>query len=473
LTVRRRRHSAARLFFSRFFIAFGACFVLAAFGLGGAFWSTNNKWNAVPEAQIAPALLVKSAHGKPTNILIVASDDPTATGADTSSGTPGGTPVATDTIMIAHVDPSNDTGLLVALPHDLRVNIPGGGAQPLETVFNDGPEKVVETVETNLGVPINHYLEIDVTRLPALVNAIGGIPIYFPAPARDERSGLQILTAGCRRFNGDDAIAYVRSRAYEYETAPGQWVLDPSADFGRAARQQAFLRSVVQLAIRNAAAHPLNADRIVNNAFAAMTKDSSLGLSDFRAILDALRNIAPHGFQMVTLPATSQTVNGHTTLTLDPKRAAPIIQRLKTFGPVLPPITVPPGVRPNEVQVNVLNGTTTDGAAKRTLAALVFVGFQSGTAGNADRSDYAETEVHYKPGALNKAELVAAYVGSRTLVSDKSVSGADVAVVIGADFARVAAPASAAPKAATPSTPTVTTPPPPATPVKAQPIMGC
>jgi polyisoprenyl-teichoic acid--peptidoglycan teichoic acid transferase len=474
LTVRRRRHSAARLFFSRFFIAFGACFVLAAFGLGGAFWSTNNKWNAVPVAQFAPSLLVTSAHGKPTNILIVGSDDPTATGADTSSGAPGGTPVATDTIMIAHVDPSNDTGLLVALPHDLRVNIPGRGVQPLETAFNDGPERVVQTVETNLGVPINHYLEIDVTRLPALVNAIGGIPIYFPAPALDERSGLEILKPGCRRFNGDDAIAYVRSRAYEYKpTATSNWVLDPSADFGRAARQQAFLRSLAQIAIRDAAAHPLDANRIVNNAFAAMTKDSTLGLSDIRAVLDALRNTAPNGFEMVTLPATAQTVNGRATLALDLRRAAPIIQRLKTFGPVLPPITVPVGVHPNQVQVNVLNGTTTDAVAKHTLDALAFVGFQRGTAANADRSDYAKTEVHYKPGALNKAELVAAYVGSRTLVSDKSVSGADVALVIGADFTRVAAPASASPKPSKPSTTAVTTPPPPVTPVQARPIMGC
>jgi LCP family protein required for cell wall assembly len=469
LTVRRRRHSAARLFFSRFFIAFGACFVLAVFGLGSAFWTTNKKWSAVPQAQIAPSLLVKSSHDKPSNILIVASDDPTATGGDA-----GGAPVATDALMIAHVDPSNDTGLLVALPYDLRVNIPGRGTQPLETAFNDGPERVVQTIETNLGVPINHYLEIDVTRLPALINAIGGVPIDFPVPSRDEQSGLQILKTGCRRFNGDDAIAYLRSRSYEYQpTASGNWVLDPSAEFGRAARQQAFFRYIAQAAIRRGAAHPLDADAIVSSAFTAMTKDSTLGLSDVRALLDAVRNTAPHGFDMVTLPATAQTVDGRTMLTLNTQRAAPIIQQLNTFGPVLPPITVPPGVRPNQVQVNVLNGTTVDGAAKHTLDSLAFLGFVRGTAGNADRSDYSKTEVHYTPGSLNKAELVAAYVGSRTLVADKSLQGADVAVVIGSDLQHVAVPASALPKHPAAAKPPVTTPAPPVVPANAQPIVGC
>jgi LCP family protein required for cell wall assembly len=472
LTVRRRRHSAARLFFSRFFIAFGACFVLAAISLGGAFWSTNKKWEAVPEAQFASSVLVKSSHGKPTNILIVGSDDPNATATGTASGGSSPTPVATDTIMIAHIDPSNDSGLLVALPHDLLVNIPGQGAQPLETVFNDGPEKIVQTIQTSLGIPINHYLDVDVTRLPALVNAIGGIPIDFPAPARDERSGLFIATPGCRRFNGDDAVAYLRSRAYEYKpSAAGAWVLDPSAGFGRAVRQLAFVHSLAQVAIRSAAAHPFDANRIVNNAFAAMTKDSTLGLADMRAFLDALRSTAPNQLETVTMPANSQTVNGHPALTLDATRAAPILARLKTFGPVLPPITVPPGVRPAQVSVNVLNGTTVDGAAKRTLDALTFVGFQRGTAGNADRSDYTNTEVHYRPGALHKAELVAAYVSSRSLVADKSVSGADVAVVLGTDFKRVAVPATAQPKRPA-SKPKVTTPL-PVVPVKAQPIVGC
>jgi LCP family protein required for cell wall assembly len=361
--------------------------------------------------------------------------------------------------------------LLVAVPHDLRVNIPGRGAQTIETAYNDGPEIVVQTIETNLGVPINHYLEIDVPSLRNLVNAMGGVSINFPAPARDERSGLVILTAGCRRFNGDDAVAYLRSRNYEYKpNAASDWRVDPSADFGRAVRQQAFLQALARVAVRDAAAHPFAADRIVNNAFGAMTKDSSLGLSDIRALLAAFRSTDPKALPMVTLPATSRVVAGTRALTLDPQRAAPILQRLKTFGPVLPPITVPAGVKPAQVKVSVLNGTTVDSAAKHALDAFAFLGFQRGNAANADRSDYDKTEVRYAPGALHKAELVAAYVGSRTLVPEKSLLGADVAVVLGTDFKRVAAPARPAAK---PSTAAPSTPAPPLVPVQAQPIFGC
>ena len=86
-----------------------------------------------------------------------------------------------------------------------------------------------------------------------MVNAIGTIPIYFPTPARDIKSGLAINQAGCQHLNGDQALAYVRSRYYE-SFVNGQWQPDPTSDLGRIKRQQYFLRTLAQQTL-HAASH--------------------------------------------------------------------------------------------------------------------------------------------------------------------------------------------------------------------------
>ena len=53
--------------------------------------------------------------------------------------------------------------------------------------------------------------EVDFAGFRDIVNAIGSVPIYFPAPARDKETGLSIPTAGCVNLTGDQALAYVRS----------------------------------------------------------------------------------------------------------------------------------------------------------------------------------------------------------------------------------------------------------------------
>ena len=83
------------------------------------------------------------------------------------------------------------------------------------------PQLTIETIEQDFDIPISHYLEVDFAGFRDIVNAIGSVPIYFPAPARDKNSGLAIRHAGCHNLNGDQALAYVRSRYYEYVRRTG------------------------------------------------------------------------------------------------------------------------------------------------------------------------------------------------------------------------------------------------------------
>jgi LCP family protein required for cell wall assembly len=339
---------------------------------------------------------------------------------------------------------------------------------------------VIETLKTNFDIPIHHYLELDFAGFESLVDAIGGVPIRFPTPARDENTGLEIRLPGCYKMDGKDALAYVRSRYYEYKpTASSDWVQDGRADLGRILRQQYFIRSLAEVAINTAAKHPLKANNILNKAFESITKDRNLGLSDLRGLAATLRETDPAVVEMLTVPSSPDKVDGQSVLQLDQAKAAPIFTRLRSFGPAARPLPVPKDVVPAQVRVKVLNGSGVSGQAKSTLGALAAVGFKRvDPPGNADRSDYESTEVHYVRGAQHKAQLVAAYLGVGKLVAGKSVAGADVTVVLGNDFRRVSTPTTT-----TSSTTTTTAKPPVTSGPKAnpgqtpgaapQPVVGC
>ena len=67
-------------------------------------------------------------------------------------------------------------------------------------------------------------------------------------------TGLDIPAAGCVSMSGDEALAYVRSRHYEY--MDDGWHTDPTSDYGRIARQQDFIRRALQKAIDKGARNP-------------------------------------------------------------------------------------------------------------------------------------------------------------------------------------------------------------------------
>src|SRR5262249_38296008 len=152
-----------------------------------------------------------------------------------------------DTIMIAHVDPRVKVATLVSIPRDTFVTIPGCDAVvKINATFNSdyscggkrgGPQMLVDTIDANFGVPINHYIEVNFVAFRQIVDVIGHVSLYFPTPARDRKSGLFIDRSGCRPLNGIMALNYARSRYYEYKDyATGNWKSDPRSDFGRIAR---------------------------------------------------------------------------------------------------------------------------------------------------------------------------------------------------------------------------------------------
>ena len=89
------------------------------------------------------------------------------------------------------------------------------------------------------GIPIHHYVEIDFAGVGAVVDSLGGVTLDFDYPGRDGKSGFR-TEAGRHTLNGEEAVAYARSRHYEI-LKNGSWTSTPGGDIARTGRQQEIL----------------------------------------------------------------------------------------------------------------------------------------------------------------------------------------------------------------------------------------
>src|SRR5215471_1825485 len=117
-----------------------------------------------------------------------------------------------DTIMILHIPAGGGQPVLVSIPRDSYVNVPGHGMTKINAAFAyGGPALLAETVQSATGLHINHFMDIGFGGFVNVVNAVGGVRMCLPAPIHDQASGLN-LNAGCQVLSGGQALAWVRDR---------------------------------------------------------------------------------------------------------------------------------------------------------------------------------------------------------------------------------------------------------------------
>jgi LCP family protein required for cell wall assembly len=117
-----------------------------------------------------------------------------------------------DTIMVLHIPSNGLPAVLVSIPRDSYVDIPGFGMNKINAAFDfGGPKLLAKTVQNATGLEINHYMGIGFGGLVSVVNAVGGVRMCIPSNLNDPASGLH-LKKGCQNLDGDQALGFVRTR---------------------------------------------------------------------------------------------------------------------------------------------------------------------------------------------------------------------------------------------------------------------
>jgi len=450
----------------RFLITFNciliAMCVMAASAVGYSYYRFGN----IPRVALGD-LLADRPPGEPQNYLLVGSDSREfVTGGDDLKSfgdtTEAGTQKA-DTIILVRIDPQTETADMTSFPRDLWVTIAGTGGekQRINTAFADGPAQLIETIELNFNIPIHHYAQVDFEGFRELVNAIGGVEVYFEHQVRDRDidgnnvSGLDIDQTGCVTLDGDTALSYVRSRHFE-EFVDGRWQPDLSSDIGRITRQQDFVATAVRQALEEGLFNPAKFNSLVGVAERHLTLDDELDPGNLLDLADRFKSSDPSALQTHPLPTEVGTtaVGASVLYLLEEAQAA-----LDVFRGI-EPTQDDEAVVPAQVTVSVLNGSLQAGQAAGTDEILSEVGFKVANTGNATGSPFETTTIRYGPDERARAELLASYLQEPpALVADPSVSSVDVVLVTGLDYqgalsaprpTEVAPPPTASPPAEAP-----------------------
>ncbi|WP_078625498.1 LCP family protein [Streptomyces iakyrus] len=358
----------------------------------------------------------------------------------------GGAPChCTDTIMIVHISEDRERASVVSLPRDSYAVTPAhvdrvsgkrhnGHPVKLNAAYAEGgPQLTVRTVESMTKVKIDHYLEVDFTSFMKTVDVVGGVPICTAEPLRDSYTGLN-LPAGRHTLAGGQALQFVRARH-----------VDGASDLGRMKRQQRFMAALVErLTSSGILLNPMKFRDVTRAVLGSVRADKSFGTDEMLDLARAMRNFSPSSSEFTTVPIERMAfaVKGvGSTLKWDAEKSERLFHALRQDQPLSVHQSrgaariVP--VAPQQIRVQVENGTRTAGLGRRVDAALASTGFRTTKAPvNSATRDVRRTIIVHDPRWDRSAQSLAAALPGSELRAVNGL-GPTLKVIAGADFERV------------------------------------
>jgi LCP family protein required for cell wall assembly len=213
--------------------------VLLVFGGYGYLAYTENKIERIEASDLTSLNTLAAGSGDSVNILVVGVDDRSTLPSDWEDTFGDFAGRRTDVMIVAHLVPGEAIQML-SIPRDLKASISGHGTNRVNAAYVlGGPDLLVQTIQSETGIPIHHYVEIDFAGVGAVVDSLGGVTLDFAYAGRDSKSGFAI-DAGRHTLNGEQAVAYARSRHYQI-LKNGEWTGTSGGDISRTGRQQEIL----------------------------------------------------------------------------------------------------------------------------------------------------------------------------------------------------------------------------------------
>ncbi|MGH8915289.1 MAG: LCP family protein, partial [Acidimicrobiia bacterium] len=164
--------------------------VVANVGALGMLWAINTGQDVLAEASTDHEVVseLSVATGDSLVFLVVGSDSREELDDLDNFGRVEGR--RGDVIMLVRLDQATGSARMLSIPRDLWVDIPGNGMGRINAAYSyGGPSLMVQTIRENLGIEVNHYVEIGFVGFTSMVDELGGIELTFPNAARDLSSG--------------------------------------------------------------------------------------------------------------------------------------------------------------------------------------------------------------------------------------------------------------------------------------------
>jgi LCP family protein required for cell wall assembly len=367
----------------------------------------------------------------------------------------GDIPTRTDSLFIVRIDPKTHSTGIVGIPRDLLVNIPakGGGTYQdrVNTVYVSGelgkyPGGGVGLLKQVLqadpfDIKIDHYVIIDLKGFESVINDLGGIDLNVPDEVVDPYYSETELPGdyfpvdfkpGPQHMDGEHALAYARVRFN-------------SDDLDRIQRQQRVIFAAIEkaksLGVLSSATH---AQSLWDKYKAAVQTDISDALIPGYALLANQVQDQIHAVSLGPATAPYTTPQGADVLVGNADRIHQIVQSVFAEQPGGTPEAT---VTPEPVQVEIQNGTNTDGLATRILTYIASKGYppnELGVANAPDGTQHTKTEIIDLNGNNRRnAYLLANWLeippdqvrdGTADEKAAMSSDPADIVVVLGSDI---------------------------------------
>lgn len=228
----------------------------------------------------------------------------------------GVTGVNSDIDMIIHLDPATGAVSLLSIPRDLFIpNARTTGAYKIDAALYQGPSQLVAAIEEDFAIPINHYVELNFDTFADVVNALGGVRMYFPIPIYDAESGLNVERSGCYLLDGVRALQVVRARHLQIQPTPTNhdpqsWPQEGLSDLARIRRTHEFLRVLAATVAAHGLGNPLFDQHLAASVLPDLTVDSGFSEGEMLSLAKTFAHTSIGDVPQLTYPVTDVETDG-------------------------------------------------------------------------------------------------------------------------------------------------------------------
>ncbi|TFB09159.1 LytR family transcriptional regulator [Candidatus Atribacteria bacterium MT.SAG.1] len=315
-----------------------------------------------------------------------------------------------DTIVFLSISPKTKDVLILSIPRDTRVEIPGRGMDKINHAYAFGGEKLIsKTVSSFLDVPIHFYAVADFNGFVNIIDELGGVEIDVEKEMHyvDKAGGVEInLYPGKQILDGKKSLQYIRFRN------------DKLGDLGRIKRQQKLALAVIK--------KMMNFDSITKipqiSEEIKRYIETNIKVQDAIALANLFKGVNQEKFKLETVHGNPVYIEGVSYLEPNVEEVRKRVKSL-IYG------------LNSGVEVEVLNGNAMSGIAHRIAKDLELQGFKVVNIGNADNFDYGKTKIIVYSKEVNLDNEFKKLFNDFEIVKEyRTQTNIDLVIILGKDM---------------------------------------